>query len=214
MADPTATKPEDWDESAPPQTPDVSASKPEGWLDDEEEMIADPSAVKPDDWDTEIDGEWEAPLINNPICEKSVGCGLWKAPLISNPNYRGRWRAPLIDNPNYQGKWAPRRIANPDFFEDLNPFRMTSIVSYPEYLWNQRHINIIFLFCFLCIKAAVGIELWSMSNNILFDNFFITDDESVADEWSAQTYDLKKKQIDKDAVSVLFTCSLLSLNKL
>lgn len=92
-------------------------------------MIPDPSAIKPDDWDIEIDGEWEAPLITNPICEKSVGCGLWKAPLISNPNYRGKWRAPLIDNPNYQGKWAPKRIANPDFFEDLQPFKMTSIVS-------------------------------------------------------------------------------------
>lgn len=40
-----------------------------------------------------------------------------------------------------------------------------------------------------------------MSNNILFDNLLITDDENVADEWAAQTYDLKKKQIDKDAVS-------------
>lgn len=92
-------------------------------------MIPDSNAVKPDDWDIEIDGEWEAPLVSNPICEKAVGCGLWKAPLVSNPDYRGKWRAPLIDNPNYQGKWAPRRIPNPDFFEDLNPFRMTSIVS-------------------------------------------------------------------------------------
>lgn len=92
-------------------------------------MIPDPKAKKPADWDTEIDGDWEAPLVPNPICEKAVGCGLWKAPLVSNPKYRGKWRAPLIDNPNYQGKWAPKRIPNPDFFEDLNPFRMTTIVS-------------------------------------------------------------------------------------
>lgn len=130
IADPTAERPADWDESQPPQMPDPSATKPDGWLDDEEEMISDPSAVKPEDWDNEIDGEWEAPLIPNPICEKAVGCGLWKAPLVSNPQYRGKWRAPLIDNPNYQGKWAPKRIPNPHFFEDMKPFKMTPIVSY------------------------------------------------------------------------------------
>lgn len=92
-------------------------------------MIPDPAAKKPDDWDTEIDGEWEAPLIPNPICEKMVGCGLWKAPLVANPKYRGKWRAPLIDNPNYQGKWAPKRIPNPNYFEDKNPFKMATIVS-------------------------------------------------------------------------------------
>lgn len=92
-------------------------------------MIPDTKAKKPADWDTEIDGEWEAPLIPNPVCEKAVGCGHWQEPLVSNPKYRGKWRAPLIDNPNYQGKWAPKRISNPDFFEDLNPFKMTTIVS-------------------------------------------------------------------------------------
>lgn len=129
IPDPHASKPEDWDEDEPPQIPDISAIKPDGWLDDAEEMIPDPSAKKPEDWDSEIDGEWEAPLIANPICEKAVGCGLWKAPMVSNGKYRGKWRAPLIDNPNYQGKWAPKRIPNPDYFEDLNPFKMATIVS-------------------------------------------------------------------------------------
>lgn len=176
IPDPDAQKPEDWDENAPPQIPDINAVKPEGWLDDETEMISDSNAEKPEDWDTEIDGEWEAPLVTNPICEKAVGCGLWKPPLVANPNYKGKWRAALLDNPNYQGKWFPRKISNPDYFEDLYPFKMTSI-------------------------AAVGIELWSMSSAILFDNMIITDDATAADNWAAQTYDLKRKQIDRDAVS-------------
>ncbi|XP_058455494.1 calnexin-like isoform X2 [Malaya genurostris] len=174
IPDPDARKPEDWDEDEPPQIPDPNASKPEGWLDDVEEMIPDPNAEKPADWDVEIDGDYEAPLIANPVCEKAVGCGLWKTPLISNPNYKGKWRAPLIDNPNYQGKWAPRKIPNPDFFEDQNPFKLTTI-------------------------AAVGIELWSMSSDILFDNLIITDDESVARDWASSTYDLKRKLIDREA---------------
>uniref|UniRef100_U5EYL6 Putative calnexin n=1 Tax=Corethrella appendiculata TaxID=1370023 RepID=U5EYL6_9DIPT len=174
IPDPDSKKPDDWDEDAPPQIPDPSASKPEGWLDDVEEMLPDPSAEKPEDWDTDMDGEWEAPLITNPVCEKAVGCGLWKAPMIKNPEYKGKWRAPLIDNPNYQGKWAPRKISNPDYFEDKNPYGMTTI-------------------------SAIGIELWSMSSDILFDNLIITDDETAARDWAAQTFDLKRKIIDKEA---------------
>lgn len=47
IPDPTVSKPEDWDESEPPQIPDITANKPDGWLDDEEEMIPDRSAKKP-----------------------------------------------------------------------------------------------------------------------------------------------------------------------
>jgi len=78
-----------------------------------------------------MDGEWEAPLIPNPLCESAPGCGEWSRPLIENPGYKGKWRPPLIDNPNYKGKWYPRRIPNPDFFEDLQPFLMAPIVSQP-----------------------------------------------------------------------------------
>lgn len=129
IPDPEATKPDDWNEDEPAQIPDPKATKPAGWLDDVEEMVPDSSAVKPEDWDNDMDGEWEPPLIPNPMCEKAVGCGLWKAPMVPNPNYKGKWRPPLIANVNYQGKWAPRKIPNPDFFEDLTPFRMTPIVS-------------------------------------------------------------------------------------
>ncbi|XP_035906569.1 calnexin isoform X1 [Anopheles stephensi] len=174
IPDPDASKPDDWNEEEPAQIADPKATKPAGWLDDVEEMVPDSSAVKPDDWDNDMDGEWEPPLIPNPLCEKAVGCGLWKAPMVANPNYKGKWRPPLIANVNYQGKWAPRKIPNPDFFEDLTPFRMTPI-------------------------AAVGIEIWSMSSDILFDNIVICDDEAVADEWAAQTFDLKVKTLDRQA---------------
>lgn len=128
IPDPDASKPDDWDETAPPQIIDATAIKPDNWLDDEDPMIPDPDAKQPEDWDQEMDGEWEPPLIENPKCIGVDGCGKWEPPTISNPAYKGKWRAPLIDNPNYKGKWSPRRIPNPDFFEDLFPFKMTTIV--------------------------------------------------------------------------------------
>ncbi|XP_014091866.3 calnexin isoform X2 [Bactrocera oleae] len=174
IPDPTAKKPEDWDDDAPPQIPDPTAVIPDGWLEEESVMIPDPTAVKPEDWDAEMDGEWEAPMIDNPACEKAVGCGEWKAPLIPNKEYKGKWRAPLIDNPNYQGKWAARKIPNPDYFEDLTPFKMTPI-------------------------SAVGLELWSMSDSILFDNLIVADDVELARDFAAKTFDIKRKYIDKES---------------
>ena len=39
----------------------------------------------------EEDGEWEAPLIDNPACKPPGGCGEWTPPKISNPDYKGKW---------------------------------------------------------------------------------------------------------------------------
>lgn len=164
IVDPAAAKPADWDEDAPKKIVDQSATKPAGWHDDEPELVADPDAVKPEDWDNEEDGEWEAPQISNPKCKE--GCGEWTQPMITNPDYKGKWTAPLITNPDYKGVWTPKKIANPDYFEDLNPFGMKPI-------------------------AAVGFELWSMQSDIVFDNLIIADDESLVNQWTLQTWQLK-----------------------
>ena len=69
---------------------------PSGWLEEEEEHIPDPDSVKPDDWDDDMDGEWEAPQIPNPACEKAPGCGVWEAPEIPNPAYKVWWRKATV----------------------------------------------------------------------------------------------------------------------
>lgn len=139
--------------------------------------------------DEEMDGEWEAPQIPNPACETAPGCGRWKRPMMDNPEYRGKWRAPLVDNPSYQvscggplrgppptarsdlcapqGVWKPRKISNPDYFEDLHPFAMSPF-------------------------RALGLELWSMTADIYFDNFIVTSRKEVADRWASDSWGLKK----------------------
>ncbi|MGH0127021.1 UNVERIFIED_CONTAM: hypothetical protein FKN15_027881 [Acipenser sinensis] len=167
IPNPEETKPDDWDEDAPTKIEDPNAVKPEGWLDDEPEYMSDPNSEKPEDWDEEMDGEWEAPQVPNPACETAPGCGTWKLPMIDNPNYKGKWKPSMIDNPNYQGIWSPRKILNPDYFEDQHPFRMTPF-------------------------SAVGLELWSMTSDIYFDNFIICSEKEVADRWAADSWGLKK----------------------
>lgn len=167
IPDPDAVEPEDWDEGGPDKIEDPNAEKPAGWLDDEPHLIPDKEAHKPSDWNDDMDGEWEAPLIPNPKCETAPGCGEWSPPLIDNPNYKGKWKPPMIENPNYQGIWKPRKIPNPYYFEDLNPFKMTTF-------------------------NAVGLELWSMTPDIYFDNFIICSDKEVADRWASDSWGLKK----------------------
>ncbi|KAL7981987.1 hypothetical protein Chor_001044 [Crotalus horridus] len=167
IPDPDAVKPDDWNDEEPPNIEDPDAVKPEGWLDNEPEYIPDPNAEKPEDWDEEMDGEWEAPQIPNPKCEAAPGCGVWAHPMMNNPNYKGKWKPPMIENPNYQGIWSPQKIPNPDYFEDAHPFQMTTV-------------------------DAMGLELWSMTSNIYFDNFIICSDKEVADRWAADGWGFKK----------------------
>lgn len=70
-------------------------------------LCADPEAKKPADWDEEMDGEWEAPLIDNPACSAAPGCGTWKPPTIPNPNYKVTgiplpYYAPLFDSVGHE----------------------------------------------------------------------------------------------------------------
>ena len=73
----------------------------------------------------------------------------------------------MIPNPKYQGKWEPKKIANPDYFEEKNPFKSLTTFS------------------------SIGLELWSMTDNIYFDNFLITDDETVATNFAKESWQVK-----------------------
>jgi len=96
--DPEESKPDDWVDER--MIDDPESKKPEDWV--EEETIVDPDAVKPEDWDDEDDGEWEAPMIDN-------------------PEYKGPWRPERIDNPDYKGAWEHPQIPNPEYKEVSNP---------------------------------------------------------------------------------------------
>merc|ERR1712176_365000 len=81
----------------PKEIPDPEDKKPGDWSD--ESMIDDPEDKKPDDWDDEEDGEWEAPMKDNPA-------------------YKGDWYGKRISNPAYKGFWEAKKIANPEYEDD------------------------------------------------------------------------------------------------
>lgn len=162
-----AEKPADWDEDAPMFIPDPDVEKPADWDEDTPDYIDDPEAEKPIDWDDEEDGEWVAPQVKNPAC-KDHGCGPWEAPLIKNPDYKGKWVQPKIPNPDYKGEWQPRKIANPNYYEDSTPSNLEPI-------------------------GAIGLELWTMQSDILFDNFYLGHSVEDAEQFANATFVPKLK---------------------
>merc|ERR1712232_833976 len=88
---------EDWEMLAPKEISDPDDKKPSDWVDDS--MMDDPEDKKPDDWTDEKDGEWEAPMKDNPA-------------------YKGDWYVKRISNPAYKGVWEAKKIANPEFVDD------------------------------------------------------------------------------------------------
>merc|ERR1711994_273860 len=93
--DPDDKKPSDWVDDS--MMDDAEDSKPDDWTD--EKRIVDDEAKKPDDWDDEEDGEWEAPMKDNPA-------------------YKGDWHVKRISNPAYKGIWEAKKIANPEYVDD------------------------------------------------------------------------------------------------
>merc|ERR1711918_135324 len=81
---------------------DPESKKPDDWV--EEKRIVDSEAKKPDDWDDEEDGEWEAPMKDN-------------------PEFKGEWIAKRISNPAYKGFWEAKKIANPEYEDDDNVYK-------------------------------------------------------------------------------------------
>merc|ERR1711948_18870 len=125
---------EDWELLKPKEIPDPEDKKPEDWVDDsmmndpeskkpddwvEEKRIVDPAAKKPDDWDDEEDGEWEAPMIDN-------------------PEYKGEWSVKRISNPAYKGFWEQKKIANPEYKDDDNLYSYADFGFLGFDLWQVK----------------------------------------------------------------------------
>ncbi|WAQ99047.1 CALX-like protein, partial [Mya arenaria] len=136
--------------------------------------IPDPDASKPEDWDE--DQPIEIPD------ESAVKPDGWlddEQPLIPDPDAAkpddwdeemdGEWEAPLIENPECQnapgcGEWNRPNIPNPLYKGKVNGSQEGS---------------------------PTPTELWSMTDEIVFDNFIITDDREEHTTWLQQTWEKK-----------------------
>merc|ERR1712050_250256 len=96
---------------------DPEDKKPDDWV--EEKRIVDSDAKKPDDWDDKEDGEWEAPMKDNPA-------------------YKGDWYGKRISNPAYKGIWEAKKIANPEYEDDDQVYKFDEFGFLGFDLWQVK----------------------------------------------------------------------------
>merc|ERR1712007_20590 len=108
---------EDWEVLKPKEISDPAEKKPDDWV--EEKRIVDSDAKKPDDWDDEEDGEWEAPMKDN-------------------PEYKGDWTGKRISNPAYKGFWEAKKIANPEYEDDDSVYKYADFGFIGFDLWQVK----------------------------------------------------------------------------
>merc|ERR1712115_72870 len=108
---------EDWEILKPKEISDPEDKKPDDWV--EEKRIVDSEAKKPDDWDDEEDGEWEAPMKDN-------------------PEFKGEWIPKRISNPAYKGFWEAKKIANPEYEDDDSVYKYADFGFIGFDLWQVK----------------------------------------------------------------------------
>ena len=84
---------------------------------------------------------------------------------------------------------------------------------YGETLCTLYYVNIIDMFSIF--QHALGLELWSMTDHIIFDNFLVTDDKEVHSSWVAQTWEKKStaETYSSGGVRLSSLCLLFSFNR-
>ncbi|CAE8709607.1 unnamed protein product [Polarella glacialis] len=115
ISDPDDKKPSEWADSS--MMDDPEDKKPDNWV--EEKRTVDSAAKKPDDWDDEEDGEWEAPMIDN-------------------PEFKGEWSVKRISNPAYVGVWEAKKIANPEYVDDESVYKFADFGFIGFDLWQVK----------------------------------------------------------------------------
>ncbi|KAJ3342121.1 hypothetical protein HDU93_003337 [Gonapodya sp. JEL0774] len=147
----------------PKEIDDPKDVKPTDWVDEAE--IVDPKAFKPADWNE------DAPeFIPDPDDVKPEDW-LDDEPLtIPDP----KEPKPEDWDEEEDGEWvapsirvwAPRKIPNPNYFEDLHPADFEPI-------------------------GALGFEIWTMQENVLFDNIYIGHSVADAKKFAEETWAVK-----------------------
>merc|ERR1712037_126593 len=168
IPDPEDKKPEDWVDSS--MMDDPEDKKPDDWV--EEKRIVDEEAKKPDDWDDEEDGEWEAPMKDNPA-------------------YKGDWSVKRIENPAYKGVWEAKKIANPEYVDD------DKIYSYADFgflgfdLWQVKGGTIFdnIIMCDDVAEADAFAKKWKALNEVETAKKKEEDDAKKASEAKADAED-------------------------
>merc|ERR1712176_446344 len=169
IPDPEDKKPSDWSDES--MIDDPEDKKPADWV--EEKRIVDSEAKKPDDWDDEEDGDWEAPMKDN-------------------PEFKGEWYGKRISNPAYKGFWEAKKIANPEYVDDDAVYKYDDFGFLGFDLWQVKGGTIFdnVIICDDVAEADAFAKKWKVLSEVEKAKKKEEDDAKKAEE--------KKDDADKD----------------
>merc|ERR1711918_121058 len=64
--------------------------------------------------------------------------GEWEAPMKDNPDYKGDWKAKRISNPEYKGVWEAKKIDNPEYVDDDAMYKFADFGFIGFDLWQVK----------------------------------------------------------------------------
>merc|ERR1712100_423959 len=64
--------------------------------------------------------------------------GEWEAPMKDNPEYKGEWRVKRISNPEYKGVWEAKKIDNPEYEDDNEVYKYADFGFIGFDLWQVK----------------------------------------------------------------------------
>ncbi|KAL0245969.1 hypothetical protein GEMRC1_007185 [Eukaryota sp. GEM-RC1] len=82
-------------------------------------------------------------------------------------NEDAEWIPPMVLNPDYKGKFEATLIDNPNYFQLSQPLKKMKV-------------------------EAIGMEVWTLDEDILIDNVLLTHDETVAMSLAKETFHVKQ----------------------
>jgi calreticulin len=187
---------EDWELLAPKEILDPADKKPSDWVDDSmmddpadkkpddwvtEKRIVDSAAKKPDDWDDEEDGEWEAPMIDN-------------------PEYKGDWSVKRISNPAYKGVWEAKKISNPVYVDDDGLYKFDDFGFIGFDLWQVKGSTIFdnVIITDDVAEADAFVKKWKTLSEVEKAKKKEEDDKKAEEAKAASDSDSKKDDDDDD----------------
>merc|ERR1712190_668254 len=177
ISDPADKKPSDWVDDS--MMDDPADKKPDDWV--TERRIVDSAAKKPDDWDDEEDGEWEAPMIDN-------------------PEYKGDWSVKRISNPAYKGVWEAKKVANPEYVDDDSLYKFDDFGFIGFDLWQGKG-NTIFDNVIITddvAEADAFVKKWKSLSEVEKAKKKEEDDKKAEEAKAASDSDSKKDDDDDD----------------
>merc|ERR1712037_559273 len=177
IADPDDKKPGDWSDES--MIDDPAEVKPDDWV--EEKRIVDAEAKKPDDWDDEEDGEWEAPMKDNPA-------------------FKGDWSAKRISNPAYKGLWEAKKISKPEYEDDDSVYKYDDFGFIGFDLWQVKGGTIFDNIIITDDKAEADafLQKWKALSEVEKAEKKKEDDAKKADDAAKQAEEKKNEDADDD----------------